>query len=236
MYRIHRSETDTTKTPVIENNADMSALLKSGLLIKDIPRATAIAKLATVAPITCTSEYGRNGASTNDAGSLHAKHDLWNSECAQRAPSRRDRDETTNALVPVEGIEPPLLAEHDFESCASTNSATRAYYIYSFELHSPQNQNSTSASFNWISIPQCLLRPRASSHRARSLPPRPQSRSWAPRPFSERGSSSTHWDSTPARSVWSSAMPITLPCRSRSWLDSAIRPAPRARCSCLRSP
>jgi hypothetical protein len=51
MYRIHRSETDTTKTHVIENNADMSALLKSGLLIKDIPRATAIAKLAIVAPI-----------------------------------------------------------------------------------------------------------------------------------------------------------------------------------------
>ena len=29
-------------------------------------------------------------------------------------------------MVPVEGIEPPLLAEHDFESCASTSSATRA--------------------------------------------------------------------------------------------------------------
>src|ERR1051326_7942961 len=29
-------------------------------------------------------------------------------------------------LVPVEGIEPPVLAEHDFESCASTSSATRA--------------------------------------------------------------------------------------------------------------
>jgi hypothetical protein len=26
----------------------------------------------------------------------------------------------------VEGIEPTLLAEHDFESCASTSSATRA--------------------------------------------------------------------------------------------------------------
>src|ERR1700739_2576890 len=34
---------------------------------------------------------------------------------------------TAKALVvPVEGIEPPLLAEHDFESCASTSSATRA--------------------------------------------------------------------------------------------------------------
>ena len=30
-------------------------------------------------------------------------------------------------MVPVEGIEPPLLAEHDFESCASTSSATRAW-------------------------------------------------------------------------------------------------------------
>ena len=30
-------------------------------------------------------------------------------------------------VVPVEGIEPPLLAEHDFESCASTSSATRAW-------------------------------------------------------------------------------------------------------------
>ena len=29
-------------------------------------------------------------------------------------------------MVPVEGIEPPLLAEHDFELCASTSSATRA--------------------------------------------------------------------------------------------------------------
>src|SRR5260370_41725612 len=32
----------------------------------------------------------------------------------------------SETLVPVEGIEPTLLAEHDFESCASTNSATRA--------------------------------------------------------------------------------------------------------------
>jgi hypothetical protein len=29
-------------------------------------------------------------------------------------------------VVPVEGIEPPCLAAHDFESCASTSSATRA--------------------------------------------------------------------------------------------------------------
>jgi hypothetical protein len=29
--------------------------------------------------------------------------------------------------VPVEGIEPPLLAERDFESRASTSSATRAF-------------------------------------------------------------------------------------------------------------
>jgi hypothetical protein len=34
--------------------------------------------------------------------------------------------EANAIVVPVEGIEPPLLAEHDFESCASTSSATRA--------------------------------------------------------------------------------------------------------------
>jgi len=51
MYRIHRSETDTTKTHVIENNAETSPLLKSGLLINDIPRATAIAKHTAAAPI-----------------------------------------------------------------------------------------------------------------------------------------------------------------------------------------
>src|SRR5579862_7214913 len=32
-------------------------------------------------------------------------------------------------LVPVEGIEPPCLAAHDFESCASTSSATRAHAL-----------------------------------------------------------------------------------------------------------
>src|SRR5271154_3973310 len=32
-------------------------------------------------------------------------------------------------VVPVEGIEPPLLAEHDFESCASTSTATRAILV-----------------------------------------------------------------------------------------------------------
>jgi hypothetical protein len=40
-------------------------------------------------------------------------------------------------LVPVEGIEPTLLAEHDFESCASTSSATRAQsalYIVGWRL------------------------------------------------------------------------------------------------------
>jgi hypothetical protein len=34
-------------------------------------------------------------------------------------------------VVPVEGIEPPLLAERDFESRASTSSATRAWGSYS---------------------------------------------------------------------------------------------------------
>jgi hypothetical protein len=31
-------------------------------------------------------------------------------------------------MVPVEGIEPPFLSERDFESRASTSSATRAFY------------------------------------------------------------------------------------------------------------
>jgi hypothetical protein len=29
-------------------------------------------------------------------------------------------------MIPVVGVEPTLLAEHDFESCASANSATPA--------------------------------------------------------------------------------------------------------------
>jgi hypothetical protein len=36
-------------------------------------------------------------------------------------------------VVPVEGLEPPFLAERDFESRASTGSATRAwteFYIF----------------------------------------------------------------------------------------------------------
>ena len=35
-------------------------------------------------------------------------------------------------MVPVEGIEPPFLSERDFESRASTSSATRATrrYLY----------------------------------------------------------------------------------------------------------
>ena len=31
-------------------------------------------------------------------------------------------------IVPVVGVEPTLLTEHDFESCASANSATPANY------------------------------------------------------------------------------------------------------------
>jgi hypothetical protein len=45
-------------------------------------------------------------------------------------------------VVPVEGIEPPLLAEHDFESCASTSSATRATgALYSFGRPYGQKEN-----------------------------------------------------------------------------------------------
>src|ERR1700739_3895904 len=50
-------------------------------------------------------------------------------------------------LVPVEGIEPPLLAEHDFESCASTSSATRASAdTYIQAGRSRQNENGCLAS------------------------------------------------------------------------------------------
>jgi hypothetical protein len=33
-----------------------------------------------------------------------------------------------NISIPVVGVEPTLLTEHDFESCASANSATPAFY------------------------------------------------------------------------------------------------------------
>ena len=49
-------------------------------------------------------------------------------------------------LVPVEGIEPPLLAEHDFESCASTSSATRAFgafYIFGWRWRPSHGAAST---------------------------------------------------------------------------------------------
>src|SRR6202043_3185492 len=60
--------------------------------------------------------------------------------CTTRACQRGD--EAPDALVPVEGIEPPLLAEHDFESCASTNSATRALSaLYIFSRGARQKEN-----------------------------------------------------------------------------------------------
>lgn len=37
-------------------------------------------------------------------------------------------DSISNSSIPVVGVEPTLLTEHDFESCASANSATPAYY------------------------------------------------------------------------------------------------------------
>ena len=51
-----------------------------------------------------------------------AKDYAWRSCRSNAMPDNQDRF----SMVPVEGIEPPLLAEHDFESCASTSSATRA--------------------------------------------------------------------------------------------------------------
>jgi hypothetical protein len=43
-------------------------------------------------------------------------------------------------MVPVEGIEPTLLAEHDFESCASTSSATPACALSITPRTLPQNR------------------------------------------------------------------------------------------------
>ena len=40
---------------------------------------------------------------------------------------RESRARGKNRMVPKEGIEPSHLAVHDFESCASTNSATSAF-------------------------------------------------------------------------------------------------------------
>src|SRR5580692_3216656 len=51
------------------------------------------------------------------------KHSLLRQRCPAGLPAVAAKQ---RRLVPVEGIEPPLLAEHDFESCASTSSATRA--------------------------------------------------------------------------------------------------------------
>ena len=39
---------------------------------------------------------------------------------------KRDNLSKLSRLVPEVGIEPTLLAEHEFESCASTSSAIRA--------------------------------------------------------------------------------------------------------------
>ena len=38
----------------------------------------------------------------------------------------RRKNSRSRGFVPEVGIEPTLLAEHEFESCASTNSAIRA--------------------------------------------------------------------------------------------------------------
>ena len=45
--------------------------------------------------------------------------------------ARENVDKTPDCLlvVPKEGIEPSWIAPHDFESCASTNSATSAYFV-----------------------------------------------------------------------------------------------------------
>lgn len=46
---------------------------------------------------------------------------------ANRSGTFSETPQLFGDMVPVEGIEPTLLAEHDFESCASTSSATPAW-------------------------------------------------------------------------------------------------------------
>src|ERR1700684_4435240 len=69
------------------------------------------------------------------------------------AAARRPRSNPVHrhfVMVPVEGIEPTLLAEHDFESCASTSSATRALSpLYIFDPHS---RPSTAPARQWLCV------------------------------------------------------------------------------------
>ena len=47
--------------------------------------------------------------------------------CGGQAKKKASTQFVLRLLVPKAGVEPALLSEHEFESCASTNSATSAF-------------------------------------------------------------------------------------------------------------
>ena len=49
----------------------------------------------------------------------------------------------TRNLVPMVGVEPTLPREHDFESCASANSATSAQAVNFIKLSGAEDRNRT---------------------------------------------------------------------------------------------
>jgi hypothetical protein len=63
----------------------------------------------------------------------------------QTGTSRRPQLARNKFLVPLAGIEPALLAELDFESSASTNSATGAHHASAGRLRSRSRRNIAGA-------------------------------------------------------------------------------------------
>jgi hypothetical protein len=55
-------------------------------------------------------------------------------------------------MIPVVGVEPTLQKEHDFESCASANSATPARYKFVFNAED-RNRTGTVVTYRRILSP-----------------------------------------------------------------------------------
>ena len=55
-------------------------------------------------------------------------------------------------MIPVVGVEPTLQKEHDFESCASANSATPAYLIFRLDAEN-RNRTGTVVTYRRILSP-----------------------------------------------------------------------------------
>ena len=55
-------------------------------------------------------------------------------------------------MIPVVGVEPTLQKEHDFESCASANSATPAYLIICYDAEN-RNRTGTVVTYRRILSP-----------------------------------------------------------------------------------